>query len=55
MSGDIWYYRWNTRFQVGEQVRDVFEKTDSAVKSKNIKAYHWITTKHGEKRVIVKL
>ena len=36
-------------------VRDVFKKIDSAVKSKNIEACHRIKTKHGGRRVIVRL
>ena len=38
-----------------DKVREAFDKIDSAVKSKNIEACHWIKTKHGGKRVIIKL
>ena len=55
MSGDIWYSKWSTRFPVGVQVREVFEKIDSAVKLENIEACLWINTKHCGRRVIIKL
>ena len=38
-----------------DKVREVFGKIDSAVKSKNIEACHWIKTKHGGRIVIIKL
>ena len=41
--------------QLEDKVREVFDKIDSAVKSKNIKACHRIKTKHGGSRVIIKL
>ena len=40
--------------QLGK-VRKVFDKIDSAVKSTNIKACHWIKTKYGGRRVTIKL
>ena len=41
--------------QLEDKVREVFYKIDSAVKSKNIEACHWIKTKYGGRRVIIKL
>ena len=41
--------------QLEDKVRGVFEIIDSAVKSKNIEACHWIKTKHGGRGVTVKL
>ena len=41
--------------QLEDKVREVFDKIDSAVKSKNIEACHWIKNKHGGRRVIIKL
>ena len=38
-----------------DKVREVFDKIDSAVKSKNIEACHWIKTKYGGRRAIIKL
>ena len=37
------------------KVREVFDKIDSAVKLKNIEACHWIKTRQGRRRVIIKL
>ena len=41
--------------QLEDKVREVFDKIDSAVKSKNIEACHWIKSKHGGRGVIIKL
>lgn len=38
-----------------DKVRDVLEKIDCNVKPKNIEACHWVKTKHGGRRVIIKL
>ena len=44
-----------TDSQLEEKVREIFDKIDSTVKAKNIEACHWIKTKRGGRRVIVKL
>ena len=36
-------------------MRGVFDKIDSTVESRNTEACHWIKTKHGGRRVIIKL
>ena len=41
--------------QLEDKVREVFDKIDSAVKSKNIEACLWIKAKHGGRRVVIKL
>ena len=40
--------------QLEGKVRDVLDKIDCSVKPKNIEACHWVKTKHGGKRVIIK-
>ena len=44
-----------TNDQLEDKVREVFDKIDSTVESRNIEACHWIKTKHGGRRVIIKL
>ena len=41
--------------QLEDKVKEVFDKIDSAVKSKNIEACLWIKAKHGGRKVIIKL